>query len=391
MRTIGVITTSRADWSITSAIARAITRDARLRLRLYVTGTHLDARFGATAQQIESDGFEIAERLPIAIESDTPEAIGLMMASGTAAFAKAFARQKPDLLVATGDRFEMHAAAVAALPFNIPIAHVHGGEITLGAVDESLRHSLTKMSHLHFVSCEEYARRVIQMGEEPWRVCVSGAPALDHLADMKLASKDELKARYGFDFERPFLLVTFHPVTLEFEDAKAQITELVAALETVGMPTMITAPNCDTNQGTIRTALEKFVSGKADRRLAENLGTRDYFSAMTYASAMVGNSSSGIVEAASFGLPAVNVGTRQEGRARSGNVVDVGNKRAEIVAGVNRALDEGFRKRLQSGKNIYGDGTSSVKIAERLATVEINERLLKKRFQDIEQKVVAEV
>ena len=163
MRTIGVITTSRADWSITSAIARAITRDARLRLRLYVTGTHLDARFGATASQIEADGFEIAERLPIAIESDTPEAIGLMMASATAAFSKAFARQKPDLLVATGDRFEMHAAAVAALPFNIPIAHVHGGEITLGAVDESLRHSLTKMSHLHFVSCEEYGQRVMQM------------------------------------------------------------------------------------------------------------------------------------------------------------------------------------------------------------------------------------
>ena len=200
-----------------------------------------------------------------------------------------------------------------------------------------------------------------------------------------------MKAKYGFDFERPFLLVTFHPVTLEFEDAQAQITELVAALETVGMPTMITAPNCDTNQNAVRAALEKFVAGKPGRRLAENLGTRDYFSAMTYASAMVGNSSSGIVEAASFGLAAVNVGTRQEGRARSGNVIDVGNRRTEIVDGLKRALDEGSRKRLRGGKNIYGDGKASEKIAERLATAEIDDRLLKKRFQDIDQKVVAGV
>jgi UDP-hydrolysing UDP-N-acetyl-D-glucosamine 2-epimerase len=391
MRTIGVVTTSRADWSITSAIARAIRQDARLRLRLYVTGTHLDANFGTTATQIEADGYEIGERLPIEIESDTPEAISLMMASATAAFSKSFARHRPDLLVVTGDRFEMHGAAVAALPFNIPLAHVHGGEITLGAVDESLRHSLTKLSHLHFVSCEEYARRVMQMGEEQWRVCVSGAPALDHLIDLQVASKDELKAKYSFDFERPFLMVTFHPVTLEPDSAREHVAELLMALDEIAMPALITAPNCDTNQNTIRNSLQKFVSGNPDRRLVENFGTRDYFSVMTYASATVGNSSSGIVEAASFGLAVVNVGSRQEGRARSGNVIDVGYRRPEIVAGVRAALRPGFRKQLQAGKNIYGDGHASEKIAAGMATVELGDRLLKKRFNDVDQETIARV
>jgi UDP-hydrolysing UDP-N-acetyl-D-glucosamine 2-epimerase len=268
---------------------------------------------------------------------------------------------------------------------------VHGGEITLGAVDESLRHSLTKLSHLHFVSCEEYARRVMQMGEEQWRVCVSGAPALDHLIDLQVASKDELKAKYSFDFERPFLMVTFHPVTLEPDSAREHVAELLMALDEIAMPALITAPNCDTNQNTIRNSLQKFVSGNPDRRLVENFGTRDYFSVMTYASAMVGNSSSGIVEAASFGLAVVNVGSRQEGRARSGNVIDVGYRRPEIVAGVRAALRPGFRKQLQAGKNIYGDGHASEKIAAGMATVELGDRLLKKRFNDVDQETIARV
>jgi UDP-hydrolysing UDP-N-acetyl-D-glucosamine 2-epimerase len=360
--------------------------DARLRLRLYVSGTHLAAQFGNTAAEIEHDGIEIAERLPIAIASDTAEAIALMMANATGEFAKSFARTKPDFLVVTGDRFEMHAAAVAAMPFNIPLAHVHGGEVTLGAVDDSLRHSLTKFSHLHFVACEEYAQRVRQMGEEPWRVCVSGGPALDNLSAVKTASTDELKAQYEFAFDRPFLVATFHPVTLESEDASRHITELIAALEEIGMPTLVTAPNCDTNQNTIREGWRRFVNGGRDRKLIENFGTKNYFSVLRYAAAMVGNSSSGIAEAPSFGLPVVNIGTRQEGRARSGNVIDVGYGRGEIVHGIRRAMSPEFRAHAKSVKNVYGDGHASEKIINRIVEIPSDERLLLKRFCDLPAK-----
>jgi UDP-hydrolysing UDP-N-acetyl-D-glucosamine 2-epimerase len=305
------------------------------------------------------------------------------MGETVAGFAELYQRERPDILLVIGDRFEMHAAALAAVPFNIPIAHLHGGEVTVGAFDEGLRHSLTKLSHLHFVSNDEYGRRVVQMGEEPWRVTVSGAPALDNLKHMEFASRDELQARYAFPMDRTWLLVTFHPVTLESDKAPEQVRSLLGAVRVAGFPAIITAPNADTCNQSFRRSMEDFASCNPDTIFVENLGVRDYMSAMRYASAMVGNSSSGIVEAPSFGLPVVNVGTRQQGRIRTRNVIDTGYLQAEIEAAIHKAVSPGFRASLAGLENPNGCCNAGERITQRLESVPIDEKLLHKVFHDV--------
>ena len=299
---------------------------------------HLSPEYGLTVREIEGDGYEIAERVEVLIASDTAEAISKSMGLGVIGFAQVFSRWRPDILIVLGDRFEMHAIALAALPFKIPIAHLSGGELTEGAIDDVLRHSLTKLSHLHFVSTQEYAHRVIQLGEEPWRVVVSGEPGLDNVRTLKLLSRSEIEARFEVQIDRPFLLVTYHPVTLEYEQTEWQIGELLAALLETRLPVIFTWPNADTGNRIIRAKLEQFVAANSSSRLVANFGMQAYFSVMNLAAAMVGNSSSGIVEAASFQLPVVNVGTRQHGRVRARNVIDVGYGRDQISAGIQQAL-----------------------------------------------------
>jgi UDP-N-acetylglucosamine 2-epimerase (non-hydrolysing)/GDP/UDP-N,N'-diacetylbacillosamine 2-epimerase (hydrolysing) len=306
------------------------------------------------------------------------------MGLGTIGFAQAYGRLRPDILLVLGDRFEMYAAALAALPFKIPVAHVHGGEVTRGAIDDALRHSMTKLSHLHFVSTEEYARRVVQLGEEPWRVVVSGAPSLDNLQNILFLSREELAEKFDVTLDDTFLLVTYHPVTLEYEQTEWQFAELLAALHTCRRPLLFTMANADTHGRILNNMIQDFVSTHASAQAVNNLGTQGYFSAMALATGMVGNSSSGIIEAASFNLPVVNIGNRQDGRIRGPNVVDVDYKRTSILEGINKALDPAFRELLQGIPNPYGSGTASEKIVEVLKAAKIDNILLMKRFYDLE-------
>ncbi len=383
MRTIGVVTGSRSDYGCLVPILREIEKSPELRLRLLVTGTHLKEEFGLTFREIEADGFEIHDRVELALTSDAPEGIAESMGAAVTGFSRSFAKCRPDLLLLLGDRFEICAAAFAALPFKIPVAHVHGGELSRGAMDDALRHSITKLSHLHCVATEEYAKRVLQMGEESWRVIVSGAPSLDQLRTVQLLSKEELAKRLQVSLDPPPLLVTYHPVTLEYERTPWQIQELLKALEELEIPLIFTAPNADTSSHLIRQELQAFVKRHPDTAsYFPHLGTLLYFSLMRESSAMVGNSSSGLVEAPSFGLPVVNIGTRQEGRIHPVNVIDVGYEKESIVSGVKKALSPEFRESLRGLVNPYGDGLASHRIVRFLAEVPLNEELLLKRFVD---------
>jgi UDP-hydrolysing UDP-N-acetyl-D-glucosamine 2-epimerase len=344
---------------------------------------HLSHRFGNTVRAIEEDGFTIADRVEMQLCSDTPEGIASSMGRGTISYAESYARVTPDILVVLGDRFEMHAAALAALPFNIPVAHIHGGESTEGAIDEALRHSITKMSHLHFTSTEVYAQRVIQMGEEPWRVTVSGAPGLDNLNSIRLLTRQELSERFSLALDGATLVATYHPVTLEYRDTKAHLVEFLGALSQVDQSIIFTSPNSDTGNQVVLEGIKEFADQRQNVQITANLGTQGYFSLMSHASAMVGNSSSGIIEAASFELPVVNVGDRQRGRIHSENVIDVGINRQEILGGLSTALSPGFRAGLAGIQNPYGDGFATERIVSRLSSVSIDDRLIKKRFYDL--------
>jgi len=383
-RTIGVVTVARSDYGIYLPLLRRIQQDPDLKLHLIVSGMHLSPEFGLTVKAIEDDGFDIGERVEMLLSSDTPEGIAKSMGLGTMGFAQVYARFRPDILLVLGDRFEMHAAAVAALPFKVPVAHIHGGELTQGAIDDALRHSMTKLSHLHFVSTQEYAQRVIQLGEEPWRVVACGALSLDNLPTTRLLNREEFADQFGITLPGKFLLVTYHPVTLEYDQTERQVGELVAALDAVGLPVLFTMPNADTEGRVIRRLIEEFLFKHPDSKGIENLGTQGYFSAMALATAMVGNSSSGIIEAASFSLPVVNVGTRQRGRLRGRNVIDIGYTHPEILAGIKKATSSGFRESFSNLVNPYGNGHAAERIVDRLKKVKLDDRLLQKYFYEMD-------
>lgn len=382
MRTIGVVTTSRADYGIYLPVLRRIESTPGLQLRLIVSGSHLSQGFGLTSRAIEEDGFEIADRVEVMLSSDSQEATAKSMALGLLGFGQVFARSRPDILLALGDRFEMHAAVLAALPFRIPVAHIHGGELTFGAFDDALRHSMTKLSHLHFVSTAEHGRRVIQLGEEPWRVTVSGAPSLDNLRSVTLLTRTEVEEKTGLRLGERFLLVTFHPATLDAGDSAEQMRALLSAVENTGLPTVVTMPNADPGGEAVRVAIRERAERNHQIQIVESLGTVAYFSLMAQASAMAGNSSSGLVEAASFGLPVVNVGARQAGRTSGRNVIHVAATTEEISRGIQQALDGAFREMLGGMTNPYGDGRAAERIVDRLGRVELGPSLLLKRFAD---------
>ncbi len=383
MRTIGVVTVGRSDYGIYVPILQSVQDDPGLRLHLIVAGMHLSPEFGLTVKQISQDGFKIDEQIEMSLSSDTPEGIAKTMGLGIIGFSQAYARSRPDMLVVLGDRFEMHAAALAALPFRIPVVHIHGGEITQGAIDDALRHSMTKLSHLHFVSTQEYAQRVIQLGEEPWRVVVSGAPGLDNLKNIRLLTREELFTKFGIQYDEvPFLLVTYHPVTLEYEQVEWQTAELLAALELANLPVVFTQPNADTGGRVVAQMIADFVETHSNAQMIHNLGTQGYFSLMAHASAMVGNSSSGIIEAASFELPVVNLGMRQTGRVRAANVIDVDYPRDDVLVGIRLALAPRFRVALRGMKNPYGDGEAAKRIVASLSQIQLDSKLIVKCFHD---------
>ena len=382
MRRLGVVTVARSDYGICRSVLRAVEVDPELELRLIVAGAHLSPEFGNSIEDIRSDGFDIAHRVDMLRADDSPRGIVQSMARGLEGFSRVFEQDPPDILLVVGDRFEMHAAALAALPFMIPVAHIHGGELTEGAIDDALRHGITKLSHLHFVATEEYATRVRQLGEEPWRVVVSGAPGLDGLGTMSMWPRDKIVAQLGPSLADPPLLVTYHPVTLEYDSTEQQVSELLAAVDRFEDPILFTAPNADTAGREVRRMVDDFVARRDRAQLIENLGSDGYFGLMAYARAMVGNSSSGIIEAPSFGLPVVNVGNRQKGRVRSTNVIDVECERGAIREGIERALDPGFRESIGGAGNPYGTGGAAAVIVDAIKRLG-NERLVPKVFRDL--------
>jgi UDP-hydrolysing UDP-N-acetyl-D-glucosamine 2-epimerase len=381
-RTIGVVTVARSDYGHLVPLLEGIRSSPRLALQLFVGGSHLSERFGRTVAAIEADGWPITDRIAVASEADAPADVAAAAAAGLAGFARAFARARPELIVVLGDRIEMLAAAVAALPLTIPVAHVHGGEVTEGAIDEQARHAITKLAHLHFAAAVPYARRILRMGEEPWRVHVSGAPGLDRLVRLAVLSREELARRIGLPLRRPTLLVTFHPVTLEAGDTAAQVDALAAALAATDGDVVISYPGSDALHRTVVGRLERLAADRPATRLVAALGEDTYCSLLREADAMVGNSSSGLIEAPSFRLPVVNIGSRQRGRLRAANVIDVEPAKDEILAGLRRALHPDFRRSLAGMANPYGDGRAAPRIVGVLETVELGPRLIRKRFVD---------
>lgn len=382
MRTIGVITVGRSDYSIYLPLLKKLKADPEVDLHLVVAGMHLLPQFGLTVEEIEKDGFEIRDRVELPLNVDSPEGIANSIGSAVTSFSKVFKKRNFDLVFVLGDRFEMHAAALAALPFKIPMAHISGGELTRGAFDDALRHCLTKMSHLHFVSTEAYRQRVLQLGEEPSRVFLSGALALDHLQNMQMLSKEVLAGKWKIDLDKPPLLVTYHPVTLEYEETESQMSQLLAALEEFDLPIIFTGTNADTSNQIIRQMTENFVRKHARAHFVNNLGMQNYFSMLSLSCAMVGNSSSGLVEAPSFELPVVNIGTRQEGRVRAKNVLDVGYGTEDIITGIQKALSPSFREGLKEMVNPHGDGKAAQKIMDVLRILSWEKNFVQKKFYD---------
>lgn len=377
-----MVTTSRADYGIYRPVLREIAQRPELELRLLITGSHLSDQFGMTVNEIESDGFDTSGRVELCMSSDTPEAIVTSTGQAMMGFAEYYRGVRPDLLLVLGDRYEMHAAVTAAVPFLIPVAHIHGGELTEGAIDDALRHSITKLSHLHFPATVAYANRIAQMGEETWRITVSGAPSLDNLKTFTPVGEAELSERVGLDIREPFLLATYHPVTLENENVEAKFEEMLSALSQLNLPVILTYPGADAGSARIISTLEAYAAQSKRSRVFRSLGSHVYFSLMDRAAALVGNSSSGIIEAASFHLPVVNIGNRQAGRLRPANVIDVGENREAIEAGLARALEAEFRQSLANLKNPYGDGHAAEIIVDKLQSVELG-RLLKKHFREL--------
>ncbi len=377
---IGVITAGRSDFGIYLPVLRVIRAHPLLEPVLIVTGTHMNPKFGETVRDIEAAGFVADYRVPLVPETDDAAAVASAMGRGMIAFSDVYRTAGLDLLLLLGDRFEMFAAASAAIPFALPLVHLHGGEITEGAMDDQFRHAISKLSHLHFVSTETYRDRLLQMGEEPWRVTVSGAPGLDHLNGFELWSLSALEDSLQMNLKSPLVLVTFHPVTLRAEEQVDAVLQSFAVLQ--GCALVISGPNSDPGYSKIYEKLETFTAQHPAARLFPNLGTARYFSLMRYASVMIGNSSSGIIEAASFELPVVNIGDRQKGRVRGRNVIDVPCDQVAIEEGLRRALSLDFRSSLAGMANPYGNGRAAECIAEKIAADGSNPQLRHKRFID---------
>jgi UDP-hydrolysing UDP-N-acetyl-D-glucosamine 2-epimerase len=387
-RKICVVTTSRADFGLLSGLIQEIQSDKALRLQLIVSGMHLGSKFGNTWRDIQSSGIKIDRRIPLQLTGrsnlDNLNSISL----GLKRFGGAFSELKPDFLVLLGDRFELLAPAIAALMLGVPIAHIHGGELSEGAIDDSVRHAITKMASLHFPATEEYRRRVIQLGEAPDRVFNFGAPGLDQLHHGALLTRRQLEQELGIDrLEDPTALVTFHPVTRGSSDPEKQVGALLSALKSAGSRAVITMANADAQGARINQLLQDFCAKNPVRyRWFPHLGHRRYLSCLKHLSLMVGNSSSGLTEAPSFRMPVVNIGDRQNGRVRARNVIDVRDTKDAILAGMRLALSARFRNSLKGMRNPYErfrDGSASERIKDVLRDFDLSDVLLKKRFYDL--------
>jgi len=381
MKKIAVFTGTRAEYGLLYWILKGLRDADNVDLQLLVGGSHLSHEFGHTIDNIEKDGFLVTERLDFLLSSDSPQAISKSLALAVIAGADCVARLKPDLLVLLGDRYECLALAQCAMLANIPIAHIHGGEKTEGAVDDVIRHAISKMSHLHFTATKTYQNRVIQLGEHPSRVFDYGAPGLDNIDKLSLLSKKQLADAIELPQLEAFFLVTYHPVTLSSNEAKIALDNLLTVLaEYPKFQVLITFPNADSQGRKLIDVLKTFVSKYSERvKLFESMGQLNYLSAMKHASLVIGNSSSGIIEAPSFQVPTVNIGDRQKGRVCADSVFHCG----ESVEAISKSIETALKQEPLHVVNPYGKGGASEKIVEKLITVNIDS-LLEKSFYDID-------
>lgn len=386
-RKICAITTSRADFGLMAGLLKAIKDDSELQLQLIVSGMHLSQAFGMTVREIEAEGFKIDRKINLRLSGSTALSNLKSMAIGMSGFAMALEELQPALVMLLGDRFELMPVALSALMLRIPIAHIHGGELSEGAIDDSVRHAITKLACYHFPATEIYRRRIIQMGETPERVFNHGAPGLDLLYGKQLMTREELEADIGLNFREPVAIVTFHPATLDSMSPETQTGHLMWGIKTSGIKAIFTMANADASGARISAQLKSFCTKNPGRfKWVPHLGHRRYLSCLQHCVAMIGNSSSGITEAPSFGLPVVNVGDRQRGRVRAPNIIDVAGSRAAIAQGIKRALSPTFRNSLRGMRNPYDryrDGKTSERIKETLKRVKLTSECLAKKFYDM--------
>lgn len=382
-RKICVVTGTRAEYGLLYWLMKEIEADKELEHQLIVTGMHLSPEFGLTYKEIEKD-FKIDKKIEMLLSSDTSVGISKSMGLAQISFAEAYEELRPDILIVLGDRYEIFSAVSAAMISRIPIAHLHGGETTEGAFDESIRHSITKMSHLHFTAADEYRNRVIQLGEHPSRVFNVGGMGIENIKRLTLLSKKEFEKSIDFKLNRKNILVTFHPVTLESSTAKNQFQELLDAIDELEDTNIIfTKANSDTDGRVINQMIDKYVADNSHKSLGfTSLGQLRYLSALQYVDAMVGNSSSGLAEAPSFKIGIINIGDRQKGRIKADSVIDCEPLKISITQAFEKLYSKKFKEMLESTKNPYGDGCASMKIIEEIKKINLDE-ILKKSFYDI--------
>jgi UDP-hydrolysing UDP-N-acetyl-D-glucosamine 2-epimerase len=390
-RTIAVVTSSRADYSHLYWPLHDLAHHPDVELKVIVLGAHLAPQFGETVKEIEKDGFPIAARLECLLSSDTDVGMAKTLGVAVLALADLLGQMRPDLLLLIADRYEMLAPASVALTLRIPIAHIEGGEISEGAIDDAVRNALTKMSHIHFTSTEDARARVVAMGEEPWRVHRAGAPSLDHLRRSRLLDVQELEERLQVslqrptvnlqrptvNLQRPTVVVAYHPVTI-VRDTTQEADSLFAALKDLDAQILFCYPNSDAGSHALMQRTRAFLATRSDARVYVNLEAVTYWSLLRHAALLIGNSSSGIMEAASFALPVVNVGLRQKGRERARNVLDAEPETNAILARIGEGMSDDFRASLADMTNPYGDGHAAEKIVQVLTTTPLSEELLVK-------------
>jgi UDP-hydrolysing UDP-N-acetyl-D-glucosamine 2-epimerase len=383
-RKICVITGTRAEYGLLNPLMKELDAAPDVELQIIACAMHLSPEYGETYKTIEQDGFSIDAKVEMLLSGDTPSAITKSIGLGCIGFADTLERLAPDIVILLGDRFEALAAAQAALIARIPVAHLHGGEGTEGNIDEGIRHSITKMAHLHFTAAEDYRRRVIQLGENPERVYNFGAPGIDSVYNLDLLDRESLSASIGFDIQTPYFSLTYHPVTLVKEKPSVAISELIAALEHFpDHKVVITAPNADTNGRNAFAALQALAKEAPQRFLfAVSLGQIRYLSLMKHAEAVIGNSSSGMIEAPALGTPTVNLGPRQRGRQRAPSVIDCEENESDIRAAIEQAVSADYLATIMEKPHPFGNGTASPRIAKILRTANLD-GIIFKAFYDL--------
>ncbi len=385
MKKICILTTTRAEYGLLKPVIKKLLMDRELDVRVAVTGAHLSSDFGLTYKQIENDDIIIDCKICMMIKGDTPAGITKSMANALIGFAEYFETSRPDLLVVLGDRYETLAVCIAAMNERIPIAHLYGGETTEGAVDESIRHAITKMSHLHFTSTLAYKKRVIQLGENPDNVYYVGSTGCEAIGELKLMSKSELEESIAFKLNKKTALLTYHPVTLEDNSFRSQFEDILSALDGAQLNIIFTKANADVGGKIINDMIDDYVKCNSERTVAfSSLGQIRYFSALKFVDFVIGNSSSGIIEAASFHIPTVNIGDRQKGRISADSVIDCYVNRDDIASGIKKALSEEFKYSIKDVENPYQKNGTSDKIVSIIKERLVRGIDIKKKFYDIE-------